>query len=164
MNGKAWNVVEGAFKLLLTATLAVAVSYFTWRTATGQVRRKTVILEMTWKRLSNNVIHLEAPCQSNPEPGCFCSTDFTVTRSKQFTDYIESFGSKTVPIKYDVDYDRHAQIVSAVLQSVGDWPAERFNVVEMTLATGFHPSQNQAAGTVVHHRSKNPADCFPKSD
>ncbi len=107
----------------------------------GAVYRKTVVLEMSWKRGDDhygpNFIYLESACLSNPEPGCFCSHDFKITTSKEFADYVESFGSNRVPVKYHVDYDRNHQVVGATLESVGEWSEERFHINERSLSTGF---------------------------
>lgn len=124
--------------------------------------RRAVILEMSWKRGDDhygpNFIHLESPCLGNSAPGCFCSADFKVTTSKDFADYIESFGNTKVPVKYRVDYDRNHQIVGAILESVGTWPGKRFNDNERSLGTGFRliPGQRNGGG-----RIRNPGDCFP---
>jgi hypothetical protein len=144
-----------------TLAIVVAVSYIACAQGVA-INRKTVVLEMSWKRGDANFIRLESACLNNSDSGCFCSNDFTLTRSKEFADYIESFGAKTVPVKYGVDYDPNHEVVGAVLESVGDWPAERFNVAERSLGSGFR-SQKQATGTVVRHHGRNPADCFPKS-
>lgn len=142
--------------VLLSAALVAAVGCLAYR--------KSVILEMSWKRgdyhYGPNFIHLESACLSNPEPGCFCSLDFKTTTSKEFADYIESFGSKKVPVKFHVDYDRNQQVVGAILEGVSEWPEERFHINERSLGTGFRmlPNQRTSGGHL-----NNPADCFPKS-
>jgi hypothetical protein len=124
--------------------------------------RKTVALGMSWHRGDNNYgpnfIHLESWCLNNSAPGCFCSADFKITTSQEFADYIQSFGSDKVPVKYHVDYDRNHQVVGAILESVGTWPAERFHMGERSLSTGFRlmHGQNMGGGHI-----RNPGDCFP---
>jgi hypothetical protein len=150
--------------ILFMAVFVAAIGYFAWAQSGGAAHRKTVTLEMSWKRGDSyygpNFIHLESACLSNPEPGCFCSRDFTSTRTKEFADYIESFGSNKVPVKYRVDYDGNGQPGGATLESVGEWPAERFNIVERALSSGFRGgSRNQSRGGVLH--GKSPNDCFP---
>jgi hypothetical protein len=124
--------------------------------------RKSVGLEMSWKRGDNhyglNFVHLESSCLSNPEPGCFCSLDFKTTTPKEFADYIESFGSKKVPVKFHVDYDRNHHVVGAILDAVGEWPEDRFHINERSLDTGFRMLPNQRTGG---GHFNNPADCFP---
>ena len=119
---------------------------------------------MSWKRGDDhygpNFIHLESLCLSNPEPGCFCSHDFKITTSKEFADYVESFGSNRVPVKYHVDYNGNHQVIGAILESVGDWPEERFQLNERSLSTGFRMLRGQRTGG---GHLNNPADCFPKS-
>lgn len=77
------------------------------------VHRESVPLEMSWKRgddhYGSNFIHLESVCLSNPEPGCFCSLDFKATTSKEFADYVGSFGTNKVPVKFHVDYGNNHQ-------------------------------------------------------
>lgn len=152
----AWPFVA----LLVTAMLMLAAPVWT-----GQVRskkEKSIILEMSWKRGDNhygsNFIHLESACLSNSAPGCFCSADFKATSSKDFADYIESFGNNKVPVQYHVDYDSYHQIVGAILESVGKWPGDQFHDSERLLGTGFRmiPGQSKGGGHV-----RNPGDCFP---
>jgi hypothetical protein len=124
--------------------------------------RKSQTLEMSWHRgdlyYGPNFIHLESPCLSSSEAGCFCASEFKVTASKEFADYIESFGSKKIPVQYAVDY-ANQKVVRASLLSVGDWPKTRFHENEGSLATGFRmfPATNRKSGG---HLS-NPGDCFP---
>jgi hypothetical protein len=126
--------------------------------------RKTVKIEMSWKRgdldYGADFIHLESACLSNSQTACFCSLDFTTTNSKEFADYVESFGSSRVPVKFDVDYDSNRRVVGAILQGVGEWPVERFHIRERSLATGFRLLRNQP---ISDGHLNNPADCFPKS-
>jgi hypothetical protein len=126
--------------------------------------RASVPLEMSWKRGDNyygpNFIHLESACLSNPVPGCFCSLDIRTNASKEFADYIESFGSNKVPAKFYVDYDRNHEVVGAILEGVAAWPEGRFHIKERSLGTGFRMLPNQRSG---RGHLNNPADCFPKS-
>jgi hypothetical protein len=151
---------------LLTVALVATVAYFASAQNSPAFDPKAMVLEMSWKRGNDhygpNFIHLESPCVNNPEPGCYCAVNFTRTNSKEFADYVESFGNKKVPVKYDVSYDRNRQVVGAGLISVGVWPAERFDITERSLASGFRAVPNQS-GTGVFH-IKSPADCFPKSE
>jgi hypothetical protein len=76
---------------------------------------------MSWTRgapaYGPDFIHLESPCATNSESGCFCSNDFSVTRTKVFAGYIESFGSSEVPVSYYVSYDSSGQVSGALLIS-----------------------------------------------
>jgi hypothetical protein len=143
-----WPIVT----LLLSATLVQAAC----------LERKTLRLDMSWKRGDNHYgpdfIGLESACLGSSEPSCFCSVNFKVTRSRDFADYIESFGSKKVPVKYRVDYDQNHQVVGAILESVGTWPGAGFHDDERSLSTGFRmvPGQTKGGG-----RFRNPGDCFP---
>jgi hypothetical protein len=154
-----WSVLG----VLLSSALVLAAADLLFSRSNGAVYRKSVGLEMSWKRGDDhygpNFIHLESPCLSNPEPGCFCSLDFKTTTFKEFADYIESFGSNKVPVKFHVDYDRNQQVVGAILEGVGEWPEERFHINERSLGTGFRmlPHERTSVGHI-----NNPADCFPK--
>ena len=142
--------------VLLSAALVAAVGCLAYR--------KSVGLEMSWKRgdsyYGSNFIHLESPCLSSSESGCFCSLDFKTTTSKEFAEYVASFADNRVPVKFHVDFDRNQQVVGALLEGVGEWPEERFQVNERSLANGFRMLRNQR--TSGGHLN-NPADCFPKS-
>ena len=150
--GLIWSTLG----VLLSAALVAPVGCLPYR--------KSVTLKMSWKRgdyhYGPNFIHLESACPSNPEPGCFCSLDFKTTTSKEFADYIESFGSNKVSVKFHVDYDRNNQVVGAILEGVGEWPEKRFHINERSLATGFRMLRNQRASG---GHLNNPADCFPMS-
>lgn len=157
--------LEGLGVLIATGIVATA-GYIVLAQGTGTAHRRTVLLEMSWKRgdvrYGPNFIHPESPCLGNPESGCYCSVDFTATNSVEFADYVESFGSKRVPVKYDVDYGRDRQVRGAVLNSVGAWSAQRFDIIERSLTSGFRMAQNKSASGVIHGNS--PSDCFQKSE
>jgi hypothetical protein len=142
--------------VLLSAALVAAVGCL--------ANRKSVGLEMSWKRGDSyygpNFIHLESACLSNSVPGCFCSLDIKTNTSKEFADYVESFGSNRVPVKFYVDYDRNHEVVGAILEGVAEWPEERFHIKERSLGTGFRmlPNKRTSGGHL-----NNPADCFPMS-
>jgi hypothetical protein len=141
--------------VLLSAALAAAVGCLAYR--------KSVGLEMSWKRGDSYYgpifIHLESACLSNSVPGCFCFLDIKTNTSKEFADYVESFGSNRVPVKFYVDYDRNHEVVGAILEGVAEWPEERFHIKERSLGTGFRmlPNKRTSGGQL-----NNPADCFPK--
>lgn len=157
--GLIWRVLG-----ILSAAILVAC-YIQSVTAqsNGGSGRKTVLLQMSWKRGDSyygpNFIHLESPCLGNPEEGCSCFQDFKITRSKEFADYIASFGNSNVPVKYHVDYDAEGQVVGAILESVGDWPEERFHINERSLGRSSRiVTRRPSMG-----KFRMPADCFPQS-
>lgn len=156
--GLIWPILG----LLLSAALVAVVARFVMAQGNGAVRRKTVVLEMSWKRGDNhygpNFVSLESPCLNSAVQGCSCVQDFRITTSKEFADYVGSFGDAKVPVKYRVDYDRRDEVVGAILEAVGEWPQERLHTNESSLAITFRISAHRPAGG--HFRS--PADCFPK--
>lgn len=153
------------FLFALAAVTVAAMGYFALAQGIDVFRRKTVVLEMSWKRGNEvygpNFVHLESPCQSSQDPGCYCAMDFTVTVSKDFGDYIQSFGSGKVPVRYRIDYDVNRKLSGIGLESVGAWPATRFNTVEKSLSSGTRSSQGQPPSGVL--RGKTPDDCLPAS-
>ena len=79
-------MIRQLFLLIVAiAALAVVGSYILFRRMMP-FRTKSVVLEMSWKRVDNhygpNFISLEAPRLINSQPGCFCSVVFGVTASK----------------------------------------------------------------------------------
>ena len=70
----------------------------------GAVYRKSVTLEMSWKRGDDhygpNFVHLESTCFSSPESRRFCSLDFKTTTSEEFAEYVASFGGNRVPVNF----------------------------------------------------------------
>jgi hypothetical protein len=158
--GLIWLVLG----VLLSVLLLPAVARLLSAQSKRAVYRKSISLEMSWTRGDDhygpNFIHLESPCLGSQESGCFCSLDFKTTTLKEFAEYVESFGSNRVPVKFHVDYDRNHQVVGALLEGVGEWPEERFQINERLLATGFRMLRNQRTSGAHFN---NPADCFPKS-
>jgi hypothetical protein len=160
MSSSAEKAVRGGLMWSLLGVLLSSVLV----AAACAAYRKSVVIEMSWKRGDDhygpNFIHLESACLSNPEPGCFCALDFKTTTSKEFADYVESFESHKVPVKFHVDYDGNHQVVGAILESLAEWPEERLHINERSLATGFRMLRNQPPGG---GHLRNPGDCFPKS-
>jgi len=145
---------------ILVAALAVVLVIFYVSGSDYLVhRRKVVTLQMSWHRGDNfygpNFVHLESPCLSNSESGCFCANDFKTTKTKEFADYVATFGNGKIPVQYQVDYV-NGQPVGASLLSVGAWPKSRLDAGEISLATGF---KLPTPTSLVH--SRNPLDCFP---
>jgi hypothetical protein len=156
-DGLIWPILG----ILLSAILVLVCVRFVVVRGNGAVRRKTLVLEMSWKRgdgyYGPNFVHLESPCLANPKDGCSCFQDFKITTSIEFADYIASFGSSNVPVKYDASINRKGQVVGAILQAVGDWPAERFHINERSLGRSFQMLARQQ----ISDKFRIPADCFP---
>src|SRR3974390_555851 len=133
--------------LLGVLSLAALVSFV------ACARHESSTLQMSWKRGDDhygpNFIHLESSCLGSTESGCFCSLDFKATTTKEFAGYVGSFGANKVPARFHVDYDANGQVVGAILESVGEWPENRFQVNEKSLGTGFRTVRNQPS--VGHH-------------
>jgi hypothetical protein len=143
------------------ATRIVAMTWVALAQGIDTLHRKTIVLDMSWKRgdvhYGPDFIHLESSCLSNSEAGCYCANNFTT--SKEFADYIEAFGNKKVPVSYYVDYDAKGEPSGVVLKSVGEWPADRFNIRERSISSGFRMVRSQSKSGVMH--GKTPGDCFP---
>jgi hypothetical protein len=125
------------------------------------VPRKIVSVEMSWKRGTQiygpNFISLESPCPNSSDSRCYCGTDFKIINSAAFADHIQSFGSRPVPVKYEVFYDHNGEAKSANLVSVGNWPSEKFHENEGGIGSGgtIRPGEPELA-------SRTPADCFQR--
>ena len=125
----------------------------------------TQTIQMSWKRGDNyygpNFIHLESSCPSNTDSRCFCSMDFKAVKSKEFADYIESFGARKVPVIFEVVYDRDGEVAGARLLQVGNWSHDKFPENDTLLARGarfYREQHSPPAKQKVKFRS--PGDCF----
>lgn len=123
-----------------------------------------ITLSMKWVRgdphYGPNFIRLSRPCQASSDVPCECTMEFKVINSKEFADYIASFGDGAVPVVYEVRYGPDGLAQGSRLESVGSWQADRFHVNERLLGIrytfkGGKIGQNQTA------KSHSPADCFP---
>jgi len=122
-----------------------------------------VTLSMNWKRgdrYSPNFIELYTPCQNSTDGRCECFTDFAVTKSQEFADYIASFGAGKVPAIYEVRYGADGQLRRAILVRVGSWPGEKFHPNERLIGTRVL-FRNGKPGHTQSAKIHNPADCFP---
>jgi hypothetical protein len=163
VNKASWRDLIGRLGFLLAAALLAYVTWIFGTEGPNGFLYRTAVIQMSWSRGASafgpDFIHLESPCATNSAPGCFCSNDFSVTRTKTFADYIESFGSSKVPVSYYVRYDASGHVSGAVLKSVGKWPADRLNVIERSIASGFRLTPNQQGRGVG---GETPSDCFQK--
>lgn len=126
-----------------------------------------VTLPMKWVRddrhYALNFISLSTPCPTHVGVPCECTMTFKVINSKEFADYISSFGDGRVPVVYQVLYRSDGSAHGARLESVGSWQADRFPVNDRLLSVVLHvqgrrPGQKQTANV------NNPADCFPTKE
>jgi hypothetical protein len=152
-----------AFVALCVGTVAVSPLIGLTRTAAFNftVPRKIVVVEMSWKRGDHiygpNFISLESRCPNSSDPRCHCGTDFTIINSAAFADHVQSFGSRPVPVTYEVFYDYTGEAISANLVSVDNWPGNRFHESEGGIGSGgtIKPGEPRLA-------SRTPADCFQR--
>jgi hypothetical protein len=120
---------------------------------------------MKWQRGNSrygaNFIRLSTPCQNSKDERCECFADFKSTTTKEFADYIESFGDVKVPATYRVSYSPDGSARSAFLESVGKWPGEKFQHSERLIGVGitFHKGK---VGQMQPAKIASPADCFPE--
>lgn len=125
---------------------------------------RPVTLSMKWARgdphYGPNFIWLSKPCLTSGDLPCECIMQFKETNSKEFADYISSFGDGPVPVVYQVLYGSDGLAHGKRLESVGNWQADRFPRNDRLLGIsstfqGGKPGQKQTAN--IH----DPADCFP---
>jgi len=125
------------------------------------VPRKIVVVEMPWKRGTHiygpNFISLESRCPNSSDSRCYCVTDFKIINSTAFADHIQSFGSRPVPVKYEVFYDHNGEAISANLVSVGNWPSDKFHENEGGISSGGTVGPGEPGIT-----TRTPADCFER--
>jgi len=123
-----------------------------------------VTLSMRWARgdphYGPNFIWLSTPCLTSGDVPCECTMQFKGTNSKEFADYISSFGDGPVPVVYQVLYGSDGLAHGNRLESVGNWQADRFPRNDRLLGISFtfkggKPGQKQRAN--IH----DPAGCFP---
>src|ERR1039458_9176065 len=81
-----------------------------------------VTLSMKWTRgdprYGPNSISLSTPCQASGDVPCECTMQFKVINSKEFADYISSFGDGLVPVVYEVRYGSDGLAPGARLRRV----------------------------------------------
>jgi hypothetical protein len=163
VSNDSWRVLVGRLGVLLIAGLLAYATWIVWTEGLNGLRYKTATIQMSWTRgapaYGPDFVHLESPCASNSESGCYCSMSFPVTRTAVFADYIESFGNSRVPVSYYVRYDANGLVSGAMLKSVGQWRANRFNAIERSLASGFRMPRAESGRAII---GKTPSDCFPK--
>jgi hypothetical protein len=85
-----------------------------------------------------------------------CSLNFA--QPKEVEKYIETFGSSSVPVTFDVSFDRNGRPSGALLLKVGEWDANRFppNQTGLSMTVKFRPT---APGEVNSTRI-GPEACF----
>jgi len=126
-----------------------------------------VTLYMNWKRGDShygaNAIQLSTPCQNSTDERCQCFADFKSTTTKEFADYVESFGDVKVPATYRVSYSPDGSARSAFLESVGKWPGEKFQHNERLIGAGI-TFRKGLVGQMRPAKVASPADCFPAQE
>jgi TonB family protein len=163
-----WCVLAAVMGLAIFLAIAIRLSDAqrgdnATRESAGSI---PVTLWMQWQRGNNtrygsNFVYLHTPCQ-NSEP-CECSISFRATNSKEFADYISSFGENKVPVVYDVVYDADGRARTNQLSSVGTWKSDRFahNDRLISVSAKFQGDAVGERQVFEHHGS---ADCFPSID
>jgi len=130
-------------------------------------------LQMTWERgdlfYGPNFIRVESRCtDATSGSNCFCGMDFKVMSSSpdaaQFANYIQSFGTSRVPVKFNV-FHYHNECRSVQLLTVGTWPSTRFAQNDTLLDAGStaHRGESVRHSGVSPEFSGIPCSCFPQS-
>ena len=116
------------------------------------VPRRMITVPMSWKRgdrnRGRNFVRL-----SYAKGNGNCIADFF--SSAAFADYIESFGSRKVPVTYEVSYDQSGEAISANFSRVGGWSVRRFSDNE-----GGPSREVEVKPGEPGVRSRIPQDCF----
>jgi TonB family protein len=134
--------------------------------ASESASSRRITLWMQWQRGNNshygsNFVYLHTSCQ-NGEP-CECGMSFKATNSREFADYISSFGGNMVPVVYDVVYGADGRAKTNQLISVGTWESDRFPHNDRLISVS---AKFQGGGIGEHQsfRLHGSEDCFPSSD
>ena len=123
-----------------------------------------VVLQMGWRRgdpfYGPNFIELNAPCPGSSDKRCECHTEFPVTRSQEFAEYVASFRDEPVPVTYTVWYDKSGEPTSVRLASVGTWKRERFHVNDGLIGPRLKRNTDSSSSRTQAFRARSPGDCF----
>ena len=124
------------------------------KTAYAEERMKIVTLCMKWqlggiKQADKISLHFQ-------KVSVDCSLNFF--QSDQFVNYIQSFGSRQIPVIFNVSYHEDGQPSGAVLVKVGDWEASKLQPNERLLSTTQKMEPGRAHANLL--KLNSPAGCF----
>jgi hypothetical protein len=152
---------QGRLRVILIAVVVFLVSPFLVmnpnRTPVDLfVLRKVVSVPMHWQKRTDVFARPHHYVLEYPRSAGECGTEFW--GHPELGTYLESLGSRPVPVIYEVYYDENGEAMSANFMRVGRWPASWFGPNEGSLSSGVAVvvtgSQSQPM------KSRNPQDCF----
>ena len=120
------------------------------------VMRKVISVPMRWHKRTDVYAQSGHYVLEYDRKVGTCGTEFW--GHLDFVKYVESFGSKPIPVTYEVFYNYGGEAVSANFMRIGDWPSSRFGANEGSLSHGgliTGPGMPPIA-------SRNPQDCFDR--
>ena len=142
-------------RLLATVILCCVLVVTLPPIASSEERTKLVTVDMKWqlggiKQVDKISLHFQ-------KGSADCSLNFF--QSDAFAEYIQGFGSQTVPVTFSVSYDEDGKPSGAVLVKVGDWKASQLQPNERLLSTTqkLEPGKPRASNAL---KLNSPAGCF----
>jgi hypothetical protein len=122
----------------------------------NEERKASVTLEMKWQhggakqgdRVSLHLLKGSVDCSLN------------FFQSEDLQKYIESFGSATVPVTFNVSYRQNGKPSGALLVRVGEWEASRLQRNERLLSTTQKWERSQEPGGFKTLTIDSPGACF----
>jgi hypothetical protein len=116
--------------------------------------RKVVSIQMHWQKRTDVFAQPQHYMLQYPTRSGTCGTEFW--GHPELGSYLESLGSSTVPVTYEVYFDENGEAVSANFMRFDRWPASWFGPNEGSLST-TGVRAGSGSQLIV---SRNPQDCF----
>lgn len=150
---------QGKLRVILIAVVVFLVSPFlvlnSNRTPVDLfVLRKVVSVQMHWQKRTDVFAQPQHYMLQYPTRSGTCGTEFW--GHPELGSYLESLGSSTVPVIYEVYFDENGKAVSANFMRFDRWPASWFGPNEGSLSTTGVRADPGSQPIV----SRNPQDCF----
>lgn len=118
-------------------------------------RTKLITAEMRWHR--GGIRAADRVSLHFKKGSVDCSLNFF--QSEELEKYIESFGSATVPVVFNVSYDQGGKPLGALLVTVGEWEASKLQPNERLLSTTQKVDHPERGRTKIL-KIDSPGACF----
>jgi hypothetical protein len=123
-----------------------------------------ITLWTAWQRgdthYGPNYVQLYEHCQNPEEPHCECTIRFATT-SREFADYIASFGKNEVPVVYEVTRGPSGQVQNTRFLRVGTWTRDKFPSPNDGLLGVALKSPTSIGHGHANQQLSIPTACFP---
>ena len=158
---------------LVAIGLCFLIAYFGYGAYYRVGLPSTRTLHMNWKRgdlfYGPNFVRLESECTDlTAGNNCFCAMDFKIMSSSpdsaKFANYIQSFGTSRVPVKFTV-FHYYNVCRGAQLVTVGTWSSSKFSTNDKLLGGGgpiVHRGETVKTSGISPEFIGTPCNCFPQ--